>query len=99
MRTEAVSSLDNMYTLRVRHGSVRTSSTCDPKVIIGADERLAGQAELMNPIAHHLDDLTVVYSVHDTPTGMLSWEYRQEVLEHIEEEECAYLSFTAKMSH
>ena len=87
-RIEAASHLPDTYTLSIRHGSLLTSSTYDAEAINGADDRLAGQAELITPIAKYLDDLSVVYSVHDTPSSILSWDHRSEILEHIEEDEC-----------
>ena len=93
-RILAASELPDTYTLKVRHGSLRTSSSFDGEAIAGADERLAGQVELIRPISRYLDDLTVVYSIHDTPTCLLGWDHREELLEHVEEDEC--MSFAAR---
>lgn len=48
----------------------------------------AGQAKLIASVVQYLSDLTVVYSVHDTVTALLSWDHREELLELIEEGEC-----------
>ena len=87
-RIETASKRSDTYTIEVRHGTVRTSASYDNS-INGADERLSGQTELIAPIAQYLGDLKVVYSVHDTPAILLSWGHRSELLEHIEEDECA----------
>ncbi len=55
-----------------------------------ADHRMEGQASLLQPVARWLGDLTAVYSVHDTAQVLLSWNHRQELMEHIEEDECRW---------
>ncbi len=50
--------------------------------------RLTGQSELLKPVARWIDDMTVVYSVHDTPTALLGWDHRQDLSDHVEEGEC-----------
>ncbi|KAL7425261.1 hypothetical protein Q5752_000949 [Cryptotrichosporon argae] len=84
-RIDAASRLQDTYTLKVRHGSIRTSSAFGD--IHGADQRLEGQTELLRPVAKWINDFAVVYSVHDTPSVVLSDEHRRDLLEHADEDE------------
>ena len=93
-RIDAAAHLPDTYTLRITRGSLRTSSTYDGKAINGAEDRLKGQTALIGPIAKYLEDMTVVYSVHDTPISVLGWDHRQELLEHAEEDECEWLKLS-----
>ncbi|ORY21979.1 hypothetical protein BCR39DRAFT_474188 [Naematelia encephala] len=86
-RITAAAHSKDTYTLKIKRGSLRTSAMYDDAEINGADARLAGQAELIRPIASFLPDLEVVYSVHDTPMNLISWDHRRELLEHVEEDE------------
>lgn len=86
-KIQEASLLPDTYTLRVKSGSVRTSSTYDPEQIWGADFRLADQSELLKPIAKYLGDFSAVYSVHDSPMSVVSWDHRAELIEHVEEDE------------
>ncbi|KAK4686098.1 hypothetical protein P7C73_g4039, partial [Tremellales sp. Uapishka_1] len=84
-RVARASQLPDTYTLKIKHGSLRTFATYGN--IQGANERLEGQTDLIRPIAHWLGDLEVVYSVHDTPTNLIGWDHRRELLEHVEDGE------------
>lgn len=85
---DRISKLQGTYTLRVEHGSLRTSMLFDEKDIDGAKERVDGQAGLILPIAKDLEDFTAVYWVHDTPSGLISYNHRKELLNYLDEEEC-----------
>ncbi|WWC92054.1 uncharacterized protein L201_007008 [Kwoniella dendrophila CBS 6074] len=85
-RIEAASQLADTFTMRVKRGSVRTNVFYSEN-IHGADERLDQQAELLSPIAQWLPDMEIVWSVHDTPRNIIGYDYRRELVEHVEEEE------------
>jgi hypothetical protein len=87
-RIHAATKLPDTYTLKVRKGSVRTTMSYNRQAIFGADERMAGQIDLLKPIAQYLGDFEAVYSVHDTPTNMVGWDHQRELLEHVDEDEC-----------
>jgi hypothetical protein len=91
-RIEKASLLPDTYTLRIKHGSLRTSVTNGVNDIHGAKERLEGQAALIAPIAKELEDFTAVYSVHDTALVVISYNHRRDLLEHVDEEECEWLA-------
>ncbi|EIW69878.1 hypothetical protein TREMEDRAFT_61649 [Tremella mesenterica DSM 1558] len=86
-RIERAANLPDTYTLRVKSGSVRTSATYNSEAIWGADFRLEDQAELLRPISRWIGDMSVVYSVHDTASSVVSWDHRRELIEHVEEGE------------
>ncbi len=73
--------------LKVRRGLVRTSGSVNSSDWLHAARR-EGQLDLLRPIARFLPDMTAVYTVHDTPFNFISHEHRQELLEHIEDDEC-----------
>lgn len=89
-RVAKAASEPDTFTIKVRRGLVRTSASVN-----GYDElhmsRRTGQYELIRPIAKYLPDMTVVYTVHDTPSNFVSHEHKEELLEHIEEDECEWL--------
>ena len=97
-KIQEASLLPDTYTLRVKSGSVRTSSTYDPDQIWGADFRLADQSELLKPIAKYLGDFSAVYSVHDSPMSVVSWDHRAELIEHVEEDECEFVELPSSKS-
>lgn len=78
------------FTIRVTRGNMRMTSTFKEEEISGGFERMAAQAELIKPIVRDLDDLTVVFSAHDTPSGIVGFDYRRELQDHIEDQECQY---------
>lgn len=88
LRLEETAQMPDTYTVRIRHGSIRSTSRFDVDEISGADDRQGGQIELLRPVARYLPDLLAVYSVHDTPTQLISWDHRRELMEHVEEHEC-----------
>lgn len=71
------------FTLRVKRGLLRTTHTYLPTDDPGIPERRDGQVELIKPIAKYLPDMTAVYTVHDTPHSLISWDFREDILEHI----------------
>lgn len=87
-RLEETAQMPDTYVVRVRHGSIRSTARFDADVIAGADDRQGGQIDLLRPVARYLPDLMAVYSVHDTPSQLLSWDHRRELMDHIEEDEC-----------
>lgn len=52
--------------------------------------RMRDQAELLLPIVRFLDDMAVVYSVHDTPQGIVSWAHRKELEDYVEDGDCKF---------
>jgi hypothetical protein len=86
--------MPDTYTLRIYHGSLRTVPNYSSS-IGGADARLEGQMELITPIAKYLPDMSMVYSVHDTPLVILGWDHKIDLLEHVEEGECELLTYNA----
>jgi hypothetical protein len=87
-RLDRIRKLPGTYTLRVEHGSLATSKLFDEEDIDGAKERVEGQVRLILPIAEYLEDFTAVYWVHDTPSGLISYNHRKELLNYLDEEEC-----------
>ncbi|WWC72342.1 uncharacterized protein I206_106304 [Kwoniella pini CBS 10737] len=85
-RIKQASQLPDTYTLRIKRGSIRTNIFYSSD-IHGADERLEQQTELLKPIAKFLPDLQAIWSVHDTPRTIISWDYRRELAEHVEDGE------------
>lgn len=75
------------FTIKIRHGLLRSSTSANL-----ADElhmaRKEGQLDLIRPIAKYLPDMTVVYSVHDGPSNFISHHHKQELLDHIMDDEC-----------
>lgn len=86
-RIDAASKMPVTYTLKVRHGSIRTSASYD-RDLPGADARLEGQLHLLKPVAKWIPDMSAVYWIHDTPTNLISWDHKAELIEHFEEGEC-----------
>ena len=64
------------------------TSTFREEDIPGGFDRMSAQAELLRPIAKDLDDLTIVFSAHDTPSAIVGYDYRRELQDHIEDQEC-----------
>ncbi len=85
---EASDSIDT-FTITIHRGALRTRSMYRDD-IFGAFERLDGQATLLTEfgITKWLPDVKVVFGVHDTPTGFLGWDHRQDLMERIEDDEC-----------
>lgn len=87
---EASDSVDT-FSITIRNGVLRTRSMYRED-IFGAFERLDGQASLLTDfgITKWLPDVTAVFGVHDTPTGFLGWDHRQDLMERIEDNECEH---------
>jgi hypothetical protein len=58
--------------------------------IWGADQRLQLQVELLEPVAQWIPDMKAVWSIHDTPSSIVSWDHRAELIERFEDGECEY---------
>ncbi|WVR08430.1 hypothetical protein IAU60_005485 [Kwoniella sp. DSM 27419] len=86
-RIKLAATYPDTYVLRVKRGSIRTNAMYSNDIIHGADDRLAQQAEMLKPVARWLPDLEVVWSVHDTPRGIVGWHHRSELVDHVEEDE------------
>jgi hypothetical protein len=87
-RNEKASKWQDTFTLKVQNGMVDATKHYRAQGI--HDKRFAGQLGVMNEIAEYLPDMTVVYSVHDTPRTVISWEHRQDILLQIEDGVCEY---------
>nr|ODN77252.1 hypothetical protein L203_06332 [Cryptococcus depauperatus CBS 7841] len=85
-RISEAAQLPDTYTLSIKHGSLRARSAYSRR-IEGADQRLEGQAMLIRDVAKWLPDTTLVFSVHDTPRSVVSWDHRRELLERIGDDE------------
>lgn len=77
----------------MRRGLVRTSARVNTSDWLHV-ARKDGQLALIRPIARYLPDMTVVYTVHDTPFNFVSHAHKEELLEHIEDDECGCLVLT-----
>ncbi|WWC65508.1 uncharacterized protein I303_108126 [Kwoniella dejecticola CBS 10117] len=79
-RIEQASKSSGTFTLKVAGGNVESYHEYDSKIVESGEQRPQHQIELIQPIAHHLPDMTIVMSVSDTPQNMLSWHHRSELL-------------------
>jgi hypothetical protein len=84
------STLPDTFTISVVSGRLRTRSTYSPD-LSGAFERLDGQVSLLKDfgIDKWLEDVQVVFGIHDTPTGFIAWDLRRELMDRVEDRECA----------
>jgi hypothetical protein len=85
-RIEKASKARDTYTLKVRGGKIEASGVYKKEKL--HDRRKEGQMALMEPIVDLLPDMSIVYSVHDTPNTVISWEHHQDILMHIDEGDC-----------
>lgn len=78
------------FTIKVRRGLVRTAASGVNSSDWLHVARKEGQLELLRPIARYLPDMTVVYTVHDTPFNFVSRAHKDELLEHVDDDECEW---------
>lgn len=76
------------FTLIVQNGSLETAAMFDDNQINGADMRLQQQVELVQDVVRWLPDLRAVWSVHDTPSSIISYQHRAELIERVEDNDC-----------
>lgn len=93
-RISQASVASDSYTLRIKRGLLRTFQTYNPSPLY--EGRRDGQVDLIAPIAKYLPDMVAVYTVHDTPQTLISWEHRQDIWEHIADGECEYCCYDCR---
>ncbi|WWC93159.1 uncharacterized protein L201_008127 [Kwoniella dendrophila CBS 6074] len=85
-RLEEASRSLNTFTLEVKNGEVNSYHSYDHRRVESGEERPKHQVALIQPIAHHLPDMKIVISVHDTPLNMISWQHRMELVNRDKQE-------------
>ncbi|BEJ11490.1 hypothetical protein CspHIS471_0109120 [Cutaneotrichosporon sp. HIS471] len=74
------------FTIKVHHGLMRSTSSVNSSDWLHV-ARKDGQLELIRPIVEYLPDMIAVYTVHDTPFNFISYSHREELLEHVDDDE------------
>jgi hypothetical protein len=88
-RIEMAAKRPDTFTLSIEDGQViLDGQTFDSVIHPRSQARLDAQVKLLEPIAQYLGDLSVVFSVHDTPSVAISYLHREELEECIDINEC-----------
>ncbi|BEI95985.1 hypothetical protein CcaverHIS631_0109340 [Cutaneotrichosporon cavernicola] len=74
------------FTIKVHHGLMRSTSSVNSSDFLHV-ERKDGQLGLIRPIAAYLPDMMAVYTVHDTPFNFISHAHREDLLDHVDDDE------------
>ncbi len=85
---EASNQIDT-FSITISRGVLRTKTMYEVE-FSGAFERLEGQVGLLQDfdLIKDVPDVKVVFGVHDTPTGFMSWDYKHDLMERVDDGEC-----------
>lgn len=89
-RLDAAMELPDTFMLSIKNGNIRTRTNLANGPIVGANERIEGQVNLLQEFGaiKWIPDCRAIYSVHDTPRSFISFEHRSDLQMRVDDREC-----------
>jgi hypothetical protein len=82
--------LPDTFAITLKKGNIRTRSNDANQHIVGGNERIEGQVNLLQEfgVSTWIPDCRAVYSLHDTPQSLVGYEFKVDLEMRVDDREC-----------